>query len=254
MLRPMRPGDVLSAARHYLQSHPEEFSRVIRNAMGMRFGVPLASFRWLAEQLADPDQVEDVEIGAVPPGLRMAATFDLMKTRVRAGAALYIDRIRLTGEEMRIELRLEEVSMVPIDTHKSQISALLITRSLDLSRPGDLVQHLPDMPGMIVDAHGNRVVIDLMRVPKLSQDPMVRHVLGLMTSLMTLDGIETEGDHLDLHFKPLPQGFVAAADAIGDHLVVPMLTQARKVLPKGLRGGMQRMLSLLAGGDARSRA
>jgi hypothetical protein len=26
------------------------------------------------------------------------------------------------------------------------------------------------------------------------------------------------------------------------------------VLPKGLRGGMQRMLSLLAGGDARSRA
>jgi hypothetical protein len=248
MLRPMRPGDVLSAARHYLRSNPEEFSRVIRNAMGMRFGVPLASFRWLAGQLADPDKVEDVEIGAVPPGLRMAATFDLMKTRVRAGAALYIDRIRLTGDEMRIELRLEEVSMVPVDTHKSQISALLITRSLDLSRPGDLVQHLPDMPGMIVDAHGNRVVIDLMRVPKLSEDPMVRHALGLMTALMTLDGIETEGDHLDLHFKPLPEGFVAAADAIGDHFVVPMLTQARKVIPKQLRGGMRRMLSLLAGG------
>jgi hypothetical protein len=250
----MRPGDVLSAARNYLRSNPEEFSRVIRNAIGMRFGVPLASFRWLAEKLADPDKVEDVEIGAVPPGLRMAATFDLMKTRVRAGAALYIDRIRLTGEEMRLELRLEEVSMVPVDTHKSQIAALLITRSLDLSRPGDLVQHLPDMPNMIVDSHGNRVVIDLMRVPKLNQDPMVRHALGLMTALLTLDGIETEGDHLDLHFKPLPEGFVAAADAIGDHLVVPMLTQARKVIPKQLRGGMQRMLGLLAGGDARSRA
>src|SRR5690349_230684 len=139
----MRPGDVLSAARHYLRSHPEEFSRIVRNAMGMRFGVPLASFRWLAGRLADPEKVEDVEVGAIPPGLRMAATFDLMRTRVRAGAALYIDRIRLTGEEMRIELRLEEVSMIPVDTHKSQISALLITRSLDLSRPGDLVQHLP---------------------------------------------------------------------------------------------------------------
>jgi hypothetical protein len=46
----MRPGDVLSAARHYLRSHPEEFSRVIRNAIGMRFGVPLASFRWLTEK------------------------------------------------------------------------------------------------------------------------------------------------------------------------------------------------------------
>ena len=220
---------------------------MIRNAMGMRFGVPLASFRWLASQLADGDKVEDVEVGAVPPGLRMAATFDLMKTRVRAGAALYIDRIKITGEEMRIELRLEEVSMIPVDTSKSQIAALLITRSLDLSRPGDLVQHLPDMPDMIVDSHGNRVVIDLMRVPKLREDPTVRHALGLMTSLMTLDGIETEGDHLDLHFKPLPEGFVAAADAIGDHLVVPVLTQARKVLPKQIRGGMQRMLSLLAG-------
>lgn len=250
----MRPADVLTAARSYLRSHPEEFSRVIRNAIGMRFGLPLASFRWIASQLANPDQVEDLEIAAVAPGLRMAATFDLMKTRVRAGAVLYIDRIHLSGDEMRMELRLEDVSMIPVANGKSQIAALLITRSLDLSRPGDLVQHLPDMPDMIVDAHGNRVVIDLMRVPQLAEDPLVRHALGLMTALMTLDGIETEGDHLDLHFKPLPQGFVAAADAIGDHLVVPMLTQARKVIPRGLRGGMQRMLSLLAGADARPRA
>lgn len=228
---------------------------MVRNAIGLRFGVPLAAFRWLAAELADGDKVEDVEIDAIPPGLRMAATVDLMKTRVRAGAVLYIDRISLTGDEMRVELRLEDVSLIPVDTHKSQISALLITRSLDLSRPGDLVQHLPDMPDMIVDSHGNRVVIDLMRVPKLASDPTVRHALGLMTALMTLDGIETEGDHLDLKFKPLPSGFVAAADAIGDHLVVPMLEQARKVMPKQLRGGMRRMLSLIAGGDpARSRA
>ncbi len=228
---------------------------MVRNAIGLRFGVPLAAFRWLATELAGGDKVEDVEIDAVPPGLRMAATFDLMQTRVRAGAVLYIDRIFLTGDEMRIELRLEDVSLIPVETHKSQISALLITRSLDLSRPGDLLQHLPDMPDMIVDSHGNRVVLDLMREPKLSSDPMARHALGLMTALMTLDGIETEGDHLDLKFKPLPSGFVAAADAIGDHLVVPVFEQARKVMPKPLRGGMRRMLSLIAGSDpARSRA
>ena len=160
---------------------------------------------------------------------------------------LYIDRIHLTGDEMRLELRLEDVSMIPVDTHKSQISALLVTRSLDLSRPGDLVQHLPDMPDMIVDAHGNRVVLDLMRVPQLAEDPLVRHALGLMTALVTLDGIGTEGEHLDLTFKPLPAGFVAAADAIGDHLVVPVLDRARTVMPKALRGGMRRMLSLIAG-------
>jgi hypothetical protein len=245
----MRPGDVLTAARRYLRRHPEEFSRVVRNAMGLRLGVPLAAFRWLAAQLADGDKVEDVEVAAIPPGLRMAATFDLMKTRVRAGAVLYIDRIHLTGDEMRLELRLEDVSMIPVDTHKSQISALLVTRALDLSRPGDLVQHLPDMPDMIVDSHGNRVVLDLMRVPNLANDPLVRHSLGLMTALMTLDGIETEGDHLDLKFKPLPEGFVAAADAIGDHLVVPVFERARKVMPKQLRGGMRRMLSLIAGAE-----
>ncbi len=223
---------------------------MLRNAMGMRFGMPLAAFRWLAAELADPEKVEDLEIAAAPPGLRMGATFDLMKTRVRASAVLFIDRLHITGDELRIELRLEDVSMIPVDTKKSQISALLITRALDLSRPGDLVQHLPDMPAMIVDAHANRVVLDLMRVPKLSNDPRVRHALGLMTSLMTLDGIETEGDHLDLHFKPLPSGFVAAADAIGDHLVVPVLESARKALPKPLAGGMRRMLSLLAGSEA----
>lgn len=244
----------MSAARQYLRRHPEEFSRVLRNAIGLRVGVPLAAFRWLASELADGDKVEDVEIGAVPPGLRMAATIDLMGTRVRAGAVLYIDRIHLRGDEMRLELRLEDVSLIPVDAKKSQISALLITRSLDVSRPGDLVQHLPDMPDFIVDSHANRVVLDLMRVDKLSQDPLIRHALGLMTSLMTLDGIETEGDHLDMMFKPLPEGFVAAADAIGDHLVAPALRQARKRLPKQLRGGMRKMLSLIAGGEpARSR-
>ncbi|NVB37151.1 hypothetical protein G6O69_04865 [Pseudenhygromyxa sp. WMMC2535] len=250
----MRPGDALSAARQYLRRNPEELSRILRNAIGMRLGVPLGAFRWLAGELADSDKVEDLEIGAVAPGLRMAATFDLMDTRVRAGAVLYIDRIALTGDEMRLELRLEDVSLIPVETKKSQISALLVTRSLDLSRPGDLMQHLPDMPSFIVDAHANRVVIDLMRVPKLAKDPLIRHALGLMTALLTLDGIETEGDHLDLMFKPLPQGFVAAADAIGDHLVAPVLRRARKALPAPLRGGMKRMLSLIAGSDpARSR-
>ncbi len=244
----MRPADALSAARRYLRRHPEEFSRIIRNAIGMRLGVPLSAFRWLAAELADDDKVEDVEIGAVPPGLRMGATFELMDTRVRAGAVLYIDRMQLCGEEMRLELRLEDVSLVPLSSEKSPISALLVTRVLDLSRPGDLVHHLPDMPDFIVDAHGNRVVLDLMRVPKFRDSSAVRHILGLMTSLMTLDGIETEGDHLEMMFKPLPEGFMAAADAIGDHLVVPVLRRARKSLPKQLRGGMRRMLSLIAGG------
>lgn len=228
---------------------------MFRNALGMRLGVPLAAFRWIADELTRGGNVEDVEIGAVAPGLRVGATFDLMNTRLRGSGVLYIDRLHVTGEEMRLELRLEQVSMIPVGTGKSQISALLITRSLDLSRPGDLVQHLPDMPDMIVDAHGNRVVLDLMRVPKLASDPLVRHALGLMTTLVTLDAIETEDDHLDLKFKPLPEGFVAAADAIGDHLVVPVLERARKVMPKPLRGGMRRMLSLIAGSDpARSRA
>src|SRR5690606_39888188 len=86
---------ILEAATSYLRSHPEELGRVLRNALGLRFGVPIAGLRWLAGQGGSGPQ--DVEIDADPPGIRLAATLDMMGVPVRATTSIFIERIRASA-------------------------------------------------------------------------------------------------------------------------------------------------------------
>ena len=249
----LRPREVFRSAGRYLRAHPDELSRVLRGLIAFRFGLPIDAFRWLAEQTVDPEKVEGVEIEAQPPGLRLAGSFELMESPVHASAVIFIDRIEIASDIMRIDVRLEEVEMIPRGGKRSHISALLNAKALDLSRPGDLVEHLPDMPEMIVYSQGNKLGIDLMRVPKLAHDPRVRHVVGLLSSLITLQKIETASQHLDLRFEPLPRGFMAAADALADHLVLPGAQRAREMLPESVRApvesGIKRIMGIVAGQD-----
>ena len=83
----------VEAARGYLRDNPSEITRAIRNAFGLRVGVPLAALRWFGKQAEKAGKVEDLKIDAVPPGIRVSASVDLMHTPIRAGAIIYIDRI-----------------------------------------------------------------------------------------------------------------------------------------------------------------
>ena len=241
----LRPEKIFKAAGRYLRRHPDELGRAVRNAIGLRFGIPIEAFRWLAGELLDDDKVEDLVIEADEPGLAVAATFDLMKSRVRGGATIFIDRVEIDGDKMRVEVRLEDVSMTPIGDEKTQISALLRAEALDLSRPGDLVAYLPDMPATIVSAHGNRIVLDLMKIPKLGRDPKVRHAVGMLSSLVTLHRVETNDRHLDLDFRPFPSGLTAAADAVNRHVLAPGWRRARRVLPEPVRGELESRVKTL---------
>ena len=72
----------LSAASGYLRRHPGEISRAVRNLLGLRAGLPVDALRWLMEQAAKGGKIEDPVITEVPPGLRVTASVDLMKTPV----------------------------------------------------------------------------------------------------------------------------------------------------------------------------
>ena len=48
----------VEAARGYLVDHPGEITRAIRNAFGLRVGVPLAALRWFGRQAEKAGKVE----------------------------------------------------------------------------------------------------------------------------------------------------------------------------------------------------
>jgi hypothetical protein len=210
---------MLNAARGYLREHPEELLRIVRNAAGLRIGLPIAALRWFAGQVKGKRAPRDVELGAAPPGIRAAATVDLMGTSVRASAVLYVDAVHLTPDELRLELRLADVALVLLDaTADSPVAALIKSGALDLSKPGNLVNFMPKRPAMLVEAKDDRIVLDLKRHPKLTQNGRAERLVGLVTPIVNVRAVESDREHLDIVLKVFPQGLATALATIRAYL------------------------------------
>ncbi len=225
MVEPLRAVETLV---RYLGAHPEEIGRFVRSGLGMRVGVPLAAFRWLLSELTK-DAGVDAELDVDPPGLRFGATVDKMRTRMRITAALFVQDIEIDEHQFRIELRIEDLNIAVLSSEKTQISALIRSGALDLSRPGDLLAELPDIPDVVVDARANRIAIDLMRSERFG-DPRIKELVGLLSALVTVKEVRTEKtQHVDVAFRALPRGPFSAGRAVRDVLVQPSLGRARQI-------------------------
>jgi hypothetical protein len=189
--------------------------RALKNALALRFGVPIAALRWMAGRVRGKRAPKDIEIGAVPPGVRVSATIDLMGTTVRATAVIYVEELRFVpNQTLRIGLRLSEVSLKVLDDSETPVAALLRSGALDLSKPGNLAAYMPKRPPMLVEARDDRVVLDLMKHPKIGSDPKLQRLLSVLLPLVTVSGVETDPEHLDVRFRAFPDGFAEVVSGI----------------------------------------
>ncbi|MEM7608324.1 MAG: hypothetical protein AAF411_23460 [Myxococcota bacterium] len=213
----------LGAASGYLRSNPSEIGRAFRNALGLRLGVPLDALRWLGAQAERSGKVEDLKIDAVPPGIRLAASVDLMSTPIRASAIAYVDRVVFSDEELTVALRLEEISLKLNGEAATPVAALIKSGALDLSNPGTLIGYMPSRSPVIADAKENRIELDLMRDPRIGNNPLVRAAVAVLTSFVTLRNVETDRNHLEVAFRALPSGVFGAAKRVREHVLLPSL-------------------------------
>jgi hypothetical protein len=206
---------MLEAAGAYLKQHPEELVRAAKNLVALRLGVPLDALRWLVGQARGKRVPKDVEIDAVPPGVRFAATLDLMNTPIRASAVVFVENVGLSADELRLELRLAEVKLKVLDdTAESPVAALIRSGALDLSKPGNLAAFMPKRPAVLVEAQDDRIVLDLKRHPKLAANEKLERALRLLMPMVTVRSITTDDDHLDLSLRAFPEGVSEAVGAI----------------------------------------
>jgi hypothetical protein len=206
---------VLEAGSKYLRDHPEELLRAMRNLLALRFGVPLDALRFFAGRGKGKKGPRDLQLEAVPPGLRVKATVDLMGTPVRAQATVFVERVSITPDELRFEIRLEGVSLkVDDNAPESPIAALLRSGALDLSKPGNLAAYMPKRPALLVEAKDDRVVIDLMRHPKIAKNPRALLAVSVLAPLLTVAGIESDSEHLDVTLRAFPDGLREAVGGL----------------------------------------
>lgn len=204
------PRAMLQAAVGYVRKNPDEVVRAAVNATGLRFGVPLATLRWFAGQIKGSKAPKDVEISSAPPALRFSAVIDAMGTPIRASAAVKIDEVTITEDSLRVGVRLREVKLALVGESESPVATLIKSGALDLSKPGNLVKFIPKRPAAVVEAEGDRVVVDLMKVPKLASDPRIRRALGILSPVLGVRAIETDRDHLYVKLRATPAGLPEA--------------------------------------------
>jgi hypothetical protein len=208
----MDPIVAVERALRWIRRHPEEVLGVAKDAVALRLAVPLDALRFLASQVRGKGAPTNVEISSAPPGIRLGADLNLMRTAVRATATASIEDVRFGSDEARFELRLQDVALKVIGQSDSPVAALIQSGALDLSRPGKLLASLPKKPAFIAEADGDRIVIDLMRDPKLAA--RVRRVTSLVTPIVTVRAVDSHRDTLGLRLSCLPGGLMNAIESL----------------------------------------
>lgn len=214
------PRVLARTAGNYLKEHPEEIVRALRSALGLRASIPMDALRYLAREFV-PDTKKapkDIVIEAAPPGVRVAATVDAMGTPLRASLVLHIEEINISLDEMRVGVRIEGLTLTVLGESSSPLAGLLKSGALDLSKPGNLVAFMPKRPPMLVEAKDDRLTLDLMKVPKIAENPKVRRYLPIVLPVASVRAIRTKDDHLDVHLRAslggIPQAIAAARQPV----------------------------------------
>jgi hypothetical protein len=213
--------ELLSATTNYLRRNPDEIVRQAFNAGRLRFGIPIAALRWLATQNQKNGKghkkskaPKDIELGSAPPALRLTATVNAMGTELRAGANVEIDEIEISPDTIRIGVRVREVKLKVLDDSETPVATLVRSGALDLSKPGNLVKFIAKKPAAIVDAHDDRIVVDLLKIPSLAENKRLRRALQVVSPLVGIRAVETVGDHVYIALRATPAGLREAIVAL----------------------------------------
>jgi hypothetical protein len=211
--------ELLNAAVDYIRRNPDELVKAAVNAAGLRFGVPIAALRYFTTASRLPRKApKDIDIGSAPPAIRISLSVDAMGTPVRASAAIKVDEIDLGPDAMRIGIKLSDVKLALLGESDAPVATLIKSGALDLSKPGNLVKFLPKRPPAIVEADGDRIVIDLMKVPAIAHNSRLRRLLTILTPVVNVRAVETDRDHLYVALRASPRGLPRAIAALRGRL------------------------------------
>lgn len=207
------PKQALLSSVRYLRQHPEEILRQLKNGSRLRFGLPVAALQWLATEFENGSTggPTHLEISPAPPGLRIKATVEQMGTRVRADCVVILERMQIGAREVRVDLRLRDVSLKLLDESvQTPLAALIRSGTLDVSRLASLVAYMPSRPAALVEAVDDRLVLDLMKVPRIAGDDRLRRWVGLLSKVLSIDSIASDAEHFDIAIRALPNGISGA--------------------------------------------
>lgn len=209
MALPLRAA--FRSASRFVTRNPMTMVKMARHALSLRLAIPLDAMRWFVSNTPPGRSApQDVTITADPPAITLGASLDLMDTPVRATASIRIDELRIHPDELRLQLHLSNVSLKLLADSVTPVAGLIKSGALDLSKPGNLANFMPKKPEVLVEAHDDVIVLDLMKNPKIAGNFRLRKVLQRLTPVVNVAVLKTDGDFLIIGLRATPLGFPRA--------------------------------------------
>ncbi|MBW1830631.1 MAG: hypothetical protein DRH23_01580 [Deltaproteobacteria bacterium] len=200
---------------------PSQALRLAMQALGGRISIPLSLIR---ARLAEMSEKVSLRVEPVSPGLRIQGEAHALGAPIRFAARLDADGVHIEGEQRTIRIRLSEVELSTSEDAPGPLADAIRNGMIDTDNPATLIGNMISLPDMIVEAQGQDVVIDLMRVPAIQRDEMLRTAVAAATSYVCVKGIRVSDDAIELQLGLLPGGPKEAA-----------LSTARAVLTPAVR-------------------
>jgi hypothetical protein len=108
-------------------------------------------------------------------------------------------------------VHLSEVELSTSEDAPGPLAEAIRTHMIDTANPATLVGNMISLPDMIVSAEGSDIVIDLLKVPAVQRDELLRTALAAATSYVGVTGIRVVDDAIELRVGVLPGGAKEAA-------------------------------------------
>ncbi len=206
---------------------PSQALRLAMQALGGRISIPLSLIR---ARLAEMSEKVSLRVEPVSPGLRIQGEAHALGAPIRFAARLDADGVHIEGEQRTIRIRLSEVELSTSEDAPGPLADAIRNGMIDTDNPATLIGNMISLPDMIVEAQGRDVVIDLMRVPAIQRDEMLRTAVAAATSYVCVKGIRVSDDAIELQLGLLPGGPKEAALSTARAILTPAV---RFLWPEG---------------------
>jgi hypothetical protein len=182
---------------------PAQALRLLRHALGGRISIPLSTIRSRLAQMAEKVALE---IEPASPGLRIRGEAHALGAPIAFAARIDADGVHIEGERRTVTIRLSEVELSTSEDAPGPLADAIRNGMIDIDNPATLIGNMITLPDVIVAAKGQEVVLDLMRVPAIRRDEMLRAAIAAATSYLCVKGIRISDDAVELELGLLPGG------------------------------------------------
>ncbi len=182
--------------------------RTLGNLVRGRIPIPLSLLRAQAAKLADK---VDLSLTAESPGLRLRGRAEALGAPIDFSLRIDVSGIEVRGEERTVRLRLTDVELSTSEDAPGPLAEAIRAGKIDTSQPASLLGNMTSRPPYVLEAEGDTVVIDLMRVPALAQDERLASIAGAATSILGVRDVVVDENAVGIRLSLLPGGAKEAA-------------------------------------------